>query len=589
MKIGYFKHWFRPPFSFVEWLRGQGVEVEEIDYSQPGYLEKYDVALIEQNGFDDYVENDELYIQDWVYRGGICLFMHQDYRRWAPYFLPHAQVGYTQLISRYMETIRVAADTPVYYNYMMPWIEPRGKGLFSTPNRIAPDEMLDWRIQVNSFDILSHPEGPVTPEEVRTAALSCFLANPAWEILGSYMDPAVRDGALLLQARHGKGLFFLNQLLFPEVQTPEAEKCLAFWRRYLPNLLAYLKRFRAGQPEPSAQGRGALPEKRNYKLAIHMHSLDWFGADSAPGTINAEMRLMDYDICSLALKDAAPYGGKLNPAKYSDDKVLFLDGQEYHPFNWNQMKTVGGKAYPAECRRFHNTYHILAIGIDHDAYTPEFTRSFFSDEEVDAYLKRAIAFVHEHHGAACATHPYVDYWHSYPEYDAVDQEPMGPLSGSDIEKYWLQGGRIAVMNSVDLFGLRRILDNPAVNFVYLQGERPCQASVVKAIRAHHTLAAAHFAEGDVTLDDNTLPGDAVDPSQPHTLKIHARLADGELRELRVYSADKALERRALSGLSVDAEIDIPAGAIDRFLRVEIEGDTPLHILVSTPFFAEGRA
>ena len=32
--------------------------------------------------------------------------------------------------------------------------------------------------------------------------------------------------------------------------------------------------------------------------------------------------------------------------------------------------------------------------------------------------------------------------------------------------------------------------------------------------------------------------------------------------------------------------EVRAAAIDRFLRVEIEGDTPLHILVSTPFFAE---
>ena len=58
-----------------------------------------------------------------------------------------------------------------------------------------------------------------------------------------------------------------------------------------------------------------------------MHSLDWYGCDSAPGTIHAMMRYKNYDICALSVKDAAPYNGKLDPAKYSDDKVLFLDGQ----------------------------------------------------------------------------------------------------------------------------------------------------------------------------------------------------------------------------------------------------------------------
>ena len=104
LKIGYFEHWFRPPYTFAEFLGEQGIEVQKIDYSYPGYLEGFDVVLIEQNGFNDYIENDELYIQDWVARGGILLFMHQDYQRWAPYFLPEG-VGYTQLIHRHVLTI----------------------------------------------------------------------------------------------------------------------------------------------------------------------------------------------------------------------------------------------------------------------------------------------------------------------------------------------------------------------------------------------------------------------------------------------------------------------------------------------------
>ena len=193
LRIGYFEHWFRPPYSFAEFLAEQGIRAEKIDYSYPGYLEGFDVVLIEQNGFNDYIENDELYIQDWVHRGGILLFMHQDYQRWAPYFLPQ-EVGYTQLIHRHVLTINgfdCAADpsftqdpTP-YKCYMMPWIEDCGKGLFSYPEVITPDEMLMWKLEVNSFGLIRFVENQPPSETVRTAALSCFLANPP----GKYWVP----------------------------------------------------------------------------------------------------------------------------------------------------------------------------------------------------------------------------------------------------------------------------------------------------------------------------------------------------------------------------------------------------------------
>ena len=76
MRYGYFKHWLQPPYRFVDFMKGEGFDIEQIDYSLPDYLEKFDVALVEQNGFNDYIENDEPYIADWVKRGGILLFMH---------------------------------------------------------------------------------------------------------------------------------------------------------------------------------------------------------------------------------------------------------------------------------------------------------------------------------------------------------------------------------------------------------------------------------------------------------------------------------------------------------------------------------
>ena len=575
LRIGYFKHWFQPPYSLIDFLSEQGIEAEPIDCSRKGYLEKYDIALVEQNGFNDFIENDELYIREWVKRGGIMLFMHQDYCRWAPYFLP-PELGYTQLVHRYVPTINAPSreDDP-YMTYLLPWHEKKyAAGLFSVPEKITPDELLDWKIRVNSFRIVKNPPGHDSTETVRTAALSCYLANPAWEIIGSFMDPAVSHGALILQGRYGSGMYFLNQLLFPEERTAEAERCLAFWKKYVRNLLAYFSRFKAGWPEPAPPPAAPLPVKKNYKMAIHMHSLDWYGCDSAPGTIHALMRYLGFDICMLALKDSAPYGGNLDPAKYSDGKVLFLDGQEYHPFNWTAVNSRCG----------HNTYHVLAMGIDPDSYTPEFTRSLFSEAEIDSFLKRALRYVHDHHGAVCATHPWCDYWYDY-GFDAVDMEPLKSLAGSGIEKYWIGGGRIAVMVSVDLFGTRRMYDNPAVNFICLQGETPCRDSVVRAIKAHHTMAAVWFREADVMLG-KYLPGDELPKTEAErlALRISAKISVGTIREVRVYSGKDVVWSAEPGKAEIDLEIPLKGLTLDRFVRLEAEGETPRRILVSTPFY-----
>lgn len=581
IKMGYFEHWFRPPYTFASFLEEQGIQIEKIDYTQKDYLQKYDVVLIEQNGFNDYIENDEPYIQQWVKNGGIMLIMHQDYQRWAPYFLPK-ELGHTMLVNRYMQTIgpctpdsSFTGDKTNYMTYLMPWIEEPGKKLFSVPEKITPDEMLYWKLDVNTFGILRPWEGRSASERVRTAALSCFLADPDWEVLGSYMDCAVRKGALILRAKYGKGMYFLNQILFPEIISEDAERCMNFWKKYIKNLLAYFERFKNGESEEMPEEKKSLPIKRNYKLSAHMHSLDWYGADSHPGTINAMMRYMNFDICSIAVKDNAPFGGRLDVDKYSDDKVLVLHGQEYHPFNWNDKYADRG----------HNTYHTLAIGVDPDAYTAEFTRSLFSDAEAYEAVEKALNHIHAHGGAACATHPYGPHWVEH-DYDAVDYEPLEPMSGTDIEKFWLDGGKIAMMASVDLFGSRRMLDNPSTNFIYLKGKQPCRDTVVEAIKNRHTIAAVGFDEADIYIGEY-LPGDEIpyEEAQKGTLSISAKVMRDNVRKVRVYSGSEIIyESDDGNTQSISLELPLKDYKLDKYIRVEVEGLNKHWICVSTPFY-----
>lgn len=578
MKIGYFKHWFRPPYEFINFAKEQGYDIEEINFKEKNYLEGFDVAIIEQNGFNDFIENDENYINEWVKSGGVLLFMAQDYKRYAPYFLPSA-VGYTQLIHRHVVTIggcspQLSGDNDLYKNYMMPWIESAGKKLFSYPELIEIDEMIGWKIKVNTF-YQGKPKDEDSTEKIQSSAVSCYLLNDKWEVLGSYMDPAVRDGALIAKANYGKGMYFLNQLLFPEVLDENAERCLNFWKKYLKNLISYFECFKNGEREDYLEDKKEMPIKTNYKLAIHMHSLDWFGCDSHPGTINAMMRYKGFDICSIAIKHTSPYGDNFSVDKYSDDKVLFLDGQEYHPFNWiEKNSSIGG----------HNAFHILAVGIDKNAYTTEFTKSLYSESEIDGYLKKAISHIHSSGGVACATHPYSDYFINY-DYDAVDVEPMEPLSGSNVERAWLNGKKFALMNSVDLFGFRRFLDYPAVNFIYLDGA-PCRESVINAIKNRRVIAGTMFDECDIRLGDYFV-GDEIptDKAKNLNLSVYAKTSEGNVESLRIYVGENlAIEKSGFNSAIINENISLKDIPLSKFLRVEIQGESKLHILNSTPFF-----
>lgn len=584
LRIGYFAHWSKPPYKFVDFLQEEGFQITEVNPKQKWYLEDFDVVLVEQHGFNDYLENDEPYIQDWVKRGGILAFMHQDHRRWVSQFIPH-ELGDTMLVSRYMETIDAflssadptfTQDDSNYTTYLMPWIEEPGKRLFSEPYQITPDEMLHWKLDVDTFGLVEADfgKGPVT---VRTAAKSCFLTPQEgdWEILGSFIDCSVRDGALIMRGNYGKGMYFLNQILFPEVLNDDAERVLAFWKKYAHNMFAYFTRFKKGESEklPAAPAK-TLPIKRNYKLAIHMHSLDWYGSDNSPGTLNAHMRYMGWDICAISVKDIAPYRGKLDVAKYSDDKVLFLDGQEYHPFNWIKGREIS-----------HNAFHLLAIGIDPEGYTTKFTRSFFSDEEIDAYLKEAIDHIHAHGGVVSTAHPSFDYWRNY-DIDAMDKEHAQPMAGTDEEKSWLDGMKRPIMNSVDLWGARRPLDNPAVNFIYLNGEAPSRESVLKAIRERHVIAAAGFDEADIYLG-KYVPGDDVPllEASENELCIKAKTMRGPIRQVRVYSGPALVYTNdGNENGEIDIKLPLKGIKLDRFLRVEIEGLNEHWICNSTPFF-----
>ena len=142
------------------------------------------------------------------------------------------------------------------------------------------------------------------------------------------------------------------------------------------------------------------------------------------------------------------------------------------------------------------------------------------------------------------------------------------------------------MNSVDLFGMRRIFDNPAVNFIYLNGETPCRDSVVKAVRDGHTIAACGFDEADITLNGH-IPGDEVALAEARSgaVEIRAKIADGPIRKIRVYSAEQLIwSKEDNDTAEVVLTVPLAGSELKQFVRVELEGENPLRICNSTPFY-----
>ena len=157
-------------------------------------------------------------------------------------------------------------------------------------------------------------------------------------------------------------------------------------------------------------------------------------------------------------------------------------------------------------------------------------------------------------------------------------------AGSSFEKCWMQGRKVAVMNSVDLFGTRRIYDNPAVNFIYLaDGEQPGRDSVVKAIRLGHTIATCGFDEAHITCN-GAIPGSVVDASGELTINITAAIWDENIREVRIYADDQVILADSMDEKRIDREYKISAANARHYIRVEVSGVSPLRITVSTPFY-----
>ena len=571
LRVFWWEHWFKMEYSFAAFLRERGIHVVDTDYSRKGYLDDCDVLIIGQNGLNDFIENDRDLIHRFIAGGGILWVMHQDWRRCNPVFLPVA-AGRPLLVNRYCRTL----NNPPSTTYLMPWPEgDGGKALFACPNRITMDEMVYWELNVNSFS----PTGKQEPETVTTTALGALTDTEGWEVFGSFLDPAMPDdSALIMQRRYGKGLIFWSQILFPETREDPSGKVFPFWERFAENILEHFRRFTAGEPAPTLPAPPAPPDTPAWRRTItHLHSLDWFVADTCFAQLNAAMRDLGFDVAVIGFKDALSYHDAPNYAKYCDERVTILPGMEFHPFNFDRDDS-------------HNAYHILAMGVSSCDNT--FTRTLFDAADVDEYIRSALAHIKKHRGVSCATHPDDDYWRKY-EFDAVDtygfdhsrpEKGFKRFSGSIQERAWLEGSHITLMASVDMWGVARLKSNPVNNIIWYDGA-PTVENFTAAVKAGHVIPGFGVSRADIRLG-RYLPGDTVPPEE-RGRGISVRLSAPEpVNTVELYADDKLVASVTPPGDGRETDILIPTAGINcrRFLRIEVHGVSSC--LIANPFFAE---
>lgn len=177
-------------------------------------------------------------VPDFVNRGGICWILHQEREGWDASWLPLQLRQQLHIDLKYLpKMIAFRPNTPQRSAYIGPWFLDRNHQIFQRPHFIDEEDFAEWKIDCNGTTF-------------QTTALNVITRHTGWQVLAGYEDirTSLEDGALILQAQHGKGLYFWSQLLSPGLIWHCAEsRERKTWTKLIINLLTYFREFKAGE------------------------------------------------------------------------------------------------------------------------------------------------------------------------------------------------------------------------------------------------------------------------------------------------------------------------------------------------------
>jgi len=170
-------------------------------------------------------------IRDFVAEGGICWIVHQFAQGWNPDWLP-PHLSDVKLMNRYV-------PMPVFSDmeYVGPWIIERDHPIWHKPNYLDEGHFTFWKIWDKWW-------------KWRTTATSVVWRQKGWKVIAKFADPAVRveeDGALVMQAEHGRGLYFWTQMFSPRLVWEKEGFEKRTWRLFLENILTFFEDHKGGK------------------------------------------------------------------------------------------------------------------------------------------------------------------------------------------------------------------------------------------------------------------------------------------------------------------------------------------------------
>ncbi len=161
-------------------------------------------------------------IQQFVKGGGICWITSQDDKTWTSDWLPDS-LSESVLKHQY----RLRCDGHRAPHYVSPWLIKRHHPVFNHPNYLDESNFSFWAPTVDDAPCF-------------TAGFSALTRAQGWDVLGRYSDPSVDEGALILQAPDGDGVYFWTQIFSPQIIWNQSNKRYRqTWEKFLENILTY--------------------------------------------------------------------------------------------------------------------------------------------------------------------------------------------------------------------------------------------------------------------------------------------------------------------------------------------------------------
>ncbi len=204
--------------------------IVEADLSKP--LKEINVLVLADGvvGRDDAITSSAKKIQEFVRQGGICWILSQKHDAWTSKWLPE-RLKNLKLTHQYGLRC-VGSKAP---HYLCPWLVERHHAVFNHPNHLDESDFSFWALTVDNVPCF-------------TSAFSAITSVSGWDVLGRYADPSCADGALILQAPDGKGLYLWTQIFSPQIVWQQPNKRLRqTWEKLLENVLTYFVSLRRGE------------------------------------------------------------------------------------------------------------------------------------------------------------------------------------------------------------------------------------------------------------------------------------------------------------------------------------------------------